>query len=850
MMKRHRPVSSSESSDECPSTSFTSSSMYRKKSKNPKEHKKSAEVFRKDLISAMKIPDSHHVNPDSYYLFTDTWKEEWEKGVQVPANPDSVPTPSLRSRNRTLPTPQKPFFCSLPVTDLPHRRIISEKVKEILFVRPRKYIRCSSPESAEPGYINTLELAASTCRYDLDDMDIFWLQELNEDLGEMGYGPVDETLMEKTIEVLERHCHENMNHAIETVEGLGIEYDEDVICDVCRSPDSEEGNDMVFCDKCNVCVHQACYGILKIPEGSWLCRSCVLGIYPQCVLCPKKGGAMKTTRTGTKWAHVSCALWIPEVSIACPERMEPVTKISHIPPSRWALVCSLCKLKTGACIQCSVKSCITAFHVTCAFEHGLEMKTILDDGDEVKFKSFCLKHSQNKPKLGDAEYHHHRVAEQSQAKSEKTSLRAQKLRELEEEFYTLVQVEDVAKEMELSAFTVDFIYNYWKLKRKSNFNKPLIPPKEDEGNGLVQPKEESIHTRMRMFMHLRQDLERVRNLCYMISRREKLKLSHIKVQEQIFGLQVQLINEEITEEFSLTNALENALFYPPPRITLKLKMPKSTSEDGRDSSTETEHQPSSPGSSSPGHSKRSPQMPEELLDMNVKIYPRYPLESKSNCLVASRSHSRSETRSSSPTRRAPSAEFYHGQSLGKPLALQAALHGQDSIGNGKSQPNSRLASSNGLEGNWSGNITQKVNSGEMCCDQESMLSSHLPSPGNIRKSGMEHFSRSFKEATNTWVKPTEDLQYCVKPAKNVSSKEQFWGRQLLRRSTGRASYQETDGYCPDLEPSDSDAEGEGNKETARVKRESSDRENPSHDSARECHGKSKTQPHSHGSMQR
>lgn len=55
-----------------------------------------SQVFRKDLISAMKIPDSHHVNPDSYYLFTDTWKEEWEKGVQVPANPDSVPTPSLR----------------------------------------------------------------------------------------------------------------------------------------------------------------------------------------------------------------------------------------------------------------------------------------------------------------------------------------------------------------------------------------------------------------------------------------------------------------------------------------------------------------------------------------------------------------------------------------------------------------------------------------------------------------------------------------------------------------------------------------------------------------------------------
>lgn len=37
----------------------------------------------------------------------------------------------------------------------------------------------------------------------------------------------------------------------------------------------------------------------------------------------------------------------------------------------------------------------------------------------------------------------------------------------------------------------------------------------------------------------------VRNLCYMISRREKLKLSYNKLQEQIFGLQVKLANEDI-----------------------------------------------------------------------------------------------------------------------------------------------------------------------------------------------------------------------------------------------------------------------------------------------------------------
>ncbi|XP_004472174.2 protein Jade-3 [Dasypus novemcinctus] len=824
-MKRHRPLSSSDSSDESPSTSFTSGSMYRSKSKIPNEHKKPAEVFRKDLISAMKLPDSHHINPDNYYLFADTWKEEWEKGVQVPASPDTVPQPSLR--------------------------IIAEKVKEVLFIRPRKYIHCSGPEPTEPGYINILELAASMCRYDLDDMDIFWLQELNEDLAEMGCGPVDENLMEKTVEVLERHCHENMNHAIETEEGLGIEYDEDVICDVCRSPDSEEGNDMVFCDKCNICVHQACYGILKVPEGSWLCRSCVLGIHPQCLLCPKRGGAMKTTRTGTKWAHVSCALWIPEVSIACPERMEPITKVSHIPPSRWALVCNLCKLKTGACIQCSVKSCITAFHVTCAFEHSLEMKTILDEGDEVKFKSYCLKHSQNKQNpLVETDYPSHRAAEPSQGKGEKTSLRAQKLRELEEEFYSLVRVEDVATELGLPTLAVDFIYNYWKLKRKSNFNKPLFPPKEDEENGLVQPKEESIHTRMRMFMHLRQDLERVRNLCYMISRREKLKLSHSKVQEQIFSLQVQLVNQEIAAGLPLTNALENSLFYPPPRITLKLKMPRSALEDCKNSSTEPDHGLLSPDSSSPVVKKKSMQVPQESLEMRVKSYPRHPLESKNNCLLASLSHSRNEAKDPSAAWRTPSPEFYHGQSLGKPLVLQAALHGHSSIGNGKIQPNSKFPKSNGLEGSRSGDITQKDSSNEMFCDQGSMLSSHLTSQGSFRKSTMEHFSRSFKEATNRWVRTTEDLQCYVKPTKNINPKEQLWGKQFLRRSVGRAPYQENDGYCPDLELSDSEAESDGNKEKVRLRRDNSDRENPPHDSRRDCHSKNKTHLLSHSSMQR
>ena len=48
-------------------------------------------------------------------------------------------------------------------------------------------------------------------------------------------------------------------------------------------------------------------------------------------------------------------------------------------PSRWSLVCVLCKEKMGACIQCSVKTCKTAYHVTCAFKHNLEMRAIIED---------------------------------------------------------------------------------------------------------------------------------------------------------------------------------------------------------------------------------------------------------------------------------------------------------------------------------------------------------------------------------------------------------------------------------------------------------------------------------------
>ncbi|XP_067630229.1 PHD finger protein rhinoceros-like isoform X2 [Eurosta solidaginis] len=50
---------------------------------------------RKDVISAMKVPDSEPLANYEYLIVNDQWKQEWEKGVQVPVNPDSLPEPTV-----------------------------------------------------------------------------------------------------------------------------------------------------------------------------------------------------------------------------------------------------------------------------------------------------------------------------------------------------------------------------------------------------------------------------------------------------------------------------------------------------------------------------------------------------------------------------------------------------------------------------------------------------------------------------------------------------------------------------------------------------------------------------------
>ncbi|KAJ3698232.1 hypothetical protein LUZ61_001937 [Rhynchospora tenuis] len=179
-------------------------------------------------------------------------------------------------------------------------------------------------------------------------------------------------------------------------------------CNVCDMDEEYEDNLFLQCDKCRMMVHARCYGELEPLDGVlWLCNFCRPGAPdspPRCCLCPITGGAMKQTTDG-RWAHLACAIWIPETCLSDIKRMEPIDGISRINKDRWKLLCSICTVPYGACIQCSHHNCCVAYHPLCARAAGLcveledEDKIHLmsyDDEEEqcIRLLSYCKKHRQ------------------------------------------------------------------------------------------------------------------------------------------------------------------------------------------------------------------------------------------------------------------------------------------------------------------------------------------------------------------------------------------------------------------------------------------------------------------------
>ncbi|KAF6201871.1 hypothetical protein GE061_004267 [Apolygus lucorum] len=404
------------------------------------------------------------------------------------------------------------------------------------------------------GYIRFIEKSAEDLdgevEYDMDEEDSAWLDLINKVRHEQSLTPVTVDVFELLMDRLEKESYFQMKTNSQTGEGA-VMIDDDAICCICMDGECQNSNVILFCDMCNLAVHQDCYGVPYIPEGQWLCRRCLQSPSRavDCVLCPNNGGAFKQTDRG-HWAHVVCALWIPEVRFANTVFLEPIDSIETIPPARWKLTCYLCKQRgVGACIQCHKTNCYSAFHVTCAQAAGLYMKidAVKDTNPEnrgreiVEKIAFCENHTppnaEDRPKLN--------VNDNMQKQQQKSStapvisiptIPPEKIQEIG----SLVSV---AKKSQF----IQRLIAYWTLKRQLRNGVPLLRRlqtthmnKKGESQSTTNRNDDitELGKQLKYWQHLRQDLERARLLCELVRKREKLKRELTKVKASCLEMEL------------------------------------------------------------------------------------------------------------------------------------------------------------------------------------------------------------------------------------------------------------------------------------------------------------------------
>ncbi|CAM9910890.1 unnamed protein product [Lampetra fluviatilis] len=408
--------------------------------------------------------------------------------------------------------------------------------------------------------------------YHMDEEDYAWLEMMNERRHAEGLPPVTQESFELLMDRLEKEsCFESPSVPLPPP-------DEDALCCICNDGECQNSNVILFCDMCNLAVHQECYGVPYIPEGQWLCRRCLQSPSRavDCALCPNKGGAFKQTDDG-RWAHVVCALWIPEVCFANTVFLEPIDSIEHIPPARWKLTCYVCKQRgSGACIQCHKANCYTAFHVTCAQQAGLYMKMepVRETGANgtsfsVRKTAYCDIHtppgSVRRPLLltgseSDGEDGEGGAAggctpgwsaKKAKAKSKQKMKKARKILAERRAAVPIVSVPCIPPHrlskiisrvsMQRKSQFMQRMHSYWTLKRQSRNGVPLLrrlqshlqSQRSMEQREHLGEKRHALKEQLKSWQRLRHDLERARLLVELIRKREKLKREQIRAQEAV-----------------------------------------------------------------------------------------------------------------------------------------------------------------------------------------------------------------------------------------------------------------------------------------------------------------------------
>ncbi|XP_010188841.1 PREDICTED: bromodomain-containing protein 1 isoform X2 [Mesitornis unicolor] len=437
-----------------------------------------------------------------------------------------------------------------------------------------------SPPSAPrrpPVYYKFIEKSAeeldNEVEYDMDEEDYAWLEIINEKRKSDGVSVVSQNMFEFLMDRFEKesYCENQKQGDHQSL------IDEDAVCCICMDGECQNSNVILFCDMCNLAVHQECYGVPYIPEGQWLCRHCLQSRSRpvDCVLCPNKGGAFKKT-DDDRWGHVVCALWIPEVGFANTVFIEPIDGVRNIPPARWKLTCYLCKQKgVGACIQCHKANCYTAFHVTCAQKAGLYMKMepvkeLTGSGTtfSVKKTAYCDVHTPpgctRRPLniYGEAEIRNGVCRKEGSVRTARSTSKVRKKTKKAKKTVVepctvmptvsapYIPPQRLNKIMNQVAIQrkkqfVERVHSYWLLKRLSRNGVPLLRRLQSslQSQRNTQQREDdeemqALKEKLKYWQRLRHDLERARLLIELIRKREKLKREQVKIEQVAMELQL------------------------------------------------------------------------------------------------------------------------------------------------------------------------------------------------------------------------------------------------------------------------------------------------------------------------
>ncbi|KIY62090.1 hypothetical protein CYLTODRAFT_427174 [Cylindrobasidium torrendii FP15055 ss-10] len=391
--------------------------------------------------------------------------------------------------------------------------------------RPDHYVRHTEPLEHD---------LASQVEYDLDEQDEQWLLSVNAERKQQALNPVSTEVFEIIMDRLEKEFFQLSKHVPRPdLENPGA----DAPCAICTESEVENANAIIFCDGCNLVVHQACYGVPYIPEGQWLCRKCVLSPNQpvNCILCPNEGGAYKQTTHG-EWVHLVCAMWTPGVEIMNEKVQEPID-VSRLDPARERLVCIVCNIHYGYPAQCLHKVCEKPYHVTCARKWQLINPSPKDPNS---LGHFCPTHLA-------AEYRE--LHAEARIKAEKDDRKAFSSKSARAHSKTYKPAPPVIPWIIIDRITQytgrisirkrqEFICDmarYWSLKREARRGAPLLKRLQAEAwpNNTGLDTKELKQMKLEALKKTRTELQHARDLAELGRKRESRKLNQTLLLQKI-----------------------------------------------------------------------------------------------------------------------------------------------------------------------------------------------------------------------------------------------------------------------------------------------------------------------------